>query len=157
MKNVIKHGNTWGTLPEHTVECPKCGCKFTYGKFDVNPVGKVSCPECREDCSTVESQSMSAKDKLINTILSEFDFKKVKSIMDSVQWTWMNGVPEVCDLEYQAKQLLEKAYDNKTTAATGGFKAEYKDYTHEESLSLHFGIDYDYISIDKDTNEIIYY
>lgn len=52
------------------------------------------------------------KEKLIESILENFDFEKVRKVMDFLNWTWVdNEVPSTYKLINSAKKRLEEAYD----------------------------------------------
>ncbi len=84
------------------------------------------------------------KDKLIEGILDNFDFDKVRRVMEFLNWTWAtlpepDTVPSTYQLIKSAKKRLEQAYeyamDNKRDgySHSGGFKAfaEYNETTSE--------------------------
>ena len=77
--------------------------------------------------------------KLIDEVLDNFDFDKVKKAMDALNWTWAscNGVPTIYDLRTESRRLLKDAIEkNLFRVSTGGFKAGYSD----NILSLEFTI-----------------
>ena len=67
----------------------------------------------------------------IKDILKNFDFERVHSIMNALDWKWAmvkhdNGIPSVDELKAEAKRLLLAAATEKTQVATGGFRAVYE-------------------------------
>lgn len=81
----------------------------------------------------------------IEDILDNFDFAKVKIVMDALDWYWYNtiGVPEIADLRKHARSLLtdagEQVMKNKeltaeVNRATGGFRAQAHRYLDEEKI-----------------------
>ena len=71
-------------------------------------------------------------------IMDCFDFKKVKDIMDHMDWTWYGteGVPQIWEIRQKARQLLRDAYHGllsedtypEYTTGTGGLVATaYRD------------------------------
>lgn len=89
-----------------------------------------------------------------NEIMREFEFTKVRSVMEMLGWTWAlkdkPGVPDIDELMDCADSLLmsvigEAATYNKDYVchATGGFQATFNRYHHphrepEEVLNLLF-------------------
>jgi len=68
------------------------------------------------------------KEKAINEIIEEFDFEKVKKVMELLEWTWHDvGIPSIGKLVKTAEKLLndcfDKCLDNKADyfVGTGGF------------------------------------
>lgn len=75
--------------------------------------------------------------KLIDEVLDNFDFDKVKKAMDALNWIWIgcDGVPAIYDLRKQSRRLLKDAIEkNLSLVSTGGFRAGYND----NILSLDF-------------------
>jgi len=75
------------------------------------------------------------KEKAINEIIEEFDFEKVKSVMEYLKWTWDSvnnetGIPSTGKLVKRAESLLNEAWDKSLEykedymVSTGGFKAQ---------------------------------
>ena len=81
------------------------------------------------------------KEKMIDDVLSDFDFEKVHRIMEELDWRWCEEddahVPSIYTLIKQAKELLSKAFDEEDRVATGGFIADYC----EGELSLLFALE----------------
>lgn len=70
---------------------------------------------------------MDMNDK-IEEILNNFDFNKVKRVMEFLDWKWHNvGIPNEYQLICEARRLLEQAYEWKTIISCGGFEADYND------------------------------
>jgi hypothetical protein len=72
-----------------------------------------------------------SKQELIDEILDQFDFDKVKQVMDALQWEWSmesgSHVPDIPEMRKLARRLLKQVagkspYDY--YAATGGFCVE---------------------------------
>ena len=70
------------------------------------------------------------KEKLIENILENFDFEKVRKVMDFLNWTWAdNEVPSTYKLINSAKKRLEEAYtlsereNRNCSISSGGLKA----------------------------------
>ncbi len=64
----------------------------------------------------------------IEDLLDEFDFEKVKKVMDCLKWTYHNSVDSevtIGELRRMARDLLERAYQARPCpeyyAACGGF------------------------------------
>lgn len=69
--------------------------------------------------------------RLVNSVLNNFDFRRVYQTMDLLDWEWAHthGVPNVTDIINFAERLLwdvvNRAYDSRETCRIncGGFKA----------------------------------
>ena len=66
----------------------------------------------------------------IEDLLDEFDFERVRQVMESVNWQWataVDGVPSLGELRKQARSLLEEVYNKNPSpffmVGTGGFEA----------------------------------
>lgn len=81
------------------------------------------------------------KEKLIDGILENFDFDKVKKVMDFLDWTWAtlpepNSVPTHYQLINSARKKLEEVYDKSMEKKddsyyySGGLKA-FAEYNKE--------------------------
>lgn len=82
------------------------------------------------------------KEEVIEKVLDEFDFYRVKKVMDVLDWQWWDaaeGVPSVSELRKKARSLLVQSFDNYPTfrLKTGGFSVENRD----EVLSLSFELE----------------
>lgn len=65
----------------------------------------------------------------IDNIMENFDFDKVHSVMDYLDWKWFgtkNGIPTIDEIEDEAKRMLIDAAFEETTISCGGFKVTYK-------------------------------
>lgn len=62
---------------------------------------------------------------LVNEILDEFDFERVRDTMRALNWSWHTiGIPALGDLRRQARKLLTDLADLPDgVIATGGFEA----------------------------------
>jgi len=78
---------------------------------------------------------------ILDEIMDEFDFEKVKIVMDALDWQWAyakakNGVPTLDEIKQAAANLLwSLATDpdpENTIHATGGFRAE-RDFSNPEN------------------------
>lgn len=71
-----------------------------------------------------------SKQDLIDEILDEFDFDKVKQVMDALQWEWSmdsgSRVPEIPEMRKFARRLLKEVVEKPPYyySGTGGFHAE---------------------------------
>ena len=73
----------------------------------------------------------------VEDILDEFDFYKVKKVMDFLEWKWYgtDGVPTIGDLRKRARQLiltgirelLENDNINEVSTGSGGIYAKVSD------------------------------
>jgi hypothetical protein len=73
--------------------------------------------------------------KMIDNIILEFDFIKVQSAMEALNWKWLAGVPTIEDLRNEAHRLLRGAANSRLYMfkdehweqgiqnSTGGFEA----------------------------------
>jgi hypothetical protein len=67
----------------------------------------------------------------IDYIIDTFNFERVHIAMTAVDWKWAKRnlvpteVPSVARLKQTARQMLEIAFNEKTTAVTGGLHAVY--------------------------------
>ena len=90
-----------------------------------------------------ESKRKEKMKKLIDKIISDFDFEKVHKVMLAVNWRWgsTNGVPPVGSLVLRAQELLQDVskMDVGYSIGTGGFKAtKISDEDDGEGLELEF-------------------
>lgn len=94
----------------------------------------------------------------IEDILDNFDFDKVKKVMDHLQWLWFDtvGVPEISDLRKHARRLLtevgEEVMKNneipaESNIATGGFRA--KAYRYDDTGKIYFRLAFEVSSWDN--------
>ena len=81
--------------------------------------------------------------ELIDEILDQFDFQKVKEVMDALNWTWAIGteshVPDIPELRKQAREMLWDVIRSKgrMIKTGGGFVAEKED---DDTLELRFEV-----------------
>ena len=66
----------------------------------------------------------------IDNIMRDFDFGKVRRIMEVLDWKWARtlsegGIPTISDLRAEAKRLLVEAATEHSTISTGGLRAVY--------------------------------
>lgn len=94
-------------------------------------------------------------DKQIDDIMADFDFNKIKLVMDFLDWKWRDeGVPSITQLKQTAVNLLTGVAEMATKAgngkygyiATGGFHADVRQYR----LSLFFHVLHDKAYIESD-------
>lgn len=84
------------------------------------------------------------KKEAISEIMNNFDFERVKKVMDLLEWTWATdrGTSEVPDLDEIKKTALECLEGE---FSTGGFWCVKES---KEMMSLHFSIEkWDYYKI----------
>lgn len=92
------------------------------------------------------------KEQLIEGILENFDFDKVRKVMEFLNWTWAilpepNSVPSTYQLIKSAKQRLEEAYeyamDNKRDgySHSGGLKA-FAEYNKKTGVVDYFELEF---------------
>ena len=69
--------------------------------------------------------------ELIDEILDQFDFQKVKEVMDALNWRWAMGtealVPDIPELRKKARELLWdviRSKDRNRMIKTGGLVVE---------------------------------
>ena len=83
----------------------------------------------------------------IEDLLDEFDFDKVKKVMDCLEWKYYDSPDKevsVGELRRMARRLLETVYNEGTSAqtytASGGFYAERQMFPGDDTkyLSLKF-------------------
>lgn len=69
-------------------------------------------------------------DAKIKSILNNFDFHRVKKVMEVLNWEWASskhGVPDMDEIRKLATRLLIDACIEEQNISTGGFKAVYED------------------------------
>lgn len=89
----------------------------------------------------------------IEEILENFNFEKVKKVMDFLEWTWITSktetqIPNTYELMRNAERLLKDAYQDslknkrESNRATGGFRASsfWDEEREEVDLFLSFEI-----------------
>jgi hypothetical protein len=84
----------------------------------------------------------------VEDILDSFDFAKVKSVMEFLDWHWFdaeNGVPNISELRKKARKLLNdvrfnvvysKEFNATSTIATGGFQASAQKYDDSDKIYM---------------------
>ena len=84
------------------------------------------------------------KQKLVDNIIENFDWGKVKLVMETLNWKWQNDmvfeVPLIGEIMSSAQKLLYKILENnkQIQISTGGFVATFDGHDY---LKLHFEID----------------
>ena len=173
-----------GELNFFNGKCPKCGCEFTFDERDIKTeeffddaieetIRYIDCPYCMHQInidsddvyviipSKKEEPKETPLNKIKKEILEYFDFDKVQTVMCYLDWQWAgcNCVPSTKEIKECAMRLVEEAYSNKSTVATGGFKAAYHFYedTNEECVELSFYLDEAAPCVNKDTGEVNWY
>lgn len=67
------------------------------------------------------------KEKMIDKVIHDFDFEKVRALMLVMNWKWAHGVPTEQKLWDKARQLCEKVMEHSGRecwwAAAGGLLA----------------------------------
>lgn len=80
--------------------------------------------------------------ELIDEILDQFDFEKVKEVMDALDWKWAIGteshVPDIPELRKQSREMLWDLIRSKSRIIkTGGLVVEKDD---DDTLELRFEV-----------------
>ena len=77
----------------------------------------------------------------IDYILETFNFDRVHVAMLALDWQWRHpdAVPTIARLKQRAKFLLDSAYKEKITIATGGLQATYHPPIKDSSLLIDSG------------------
>ena len=79
----------------------------------------------------------------IDYIIDKFNFERVHIAMTAVDWRWAKQsmvpveVPDVARLKQAARHMLQIAYEEKTTVASGGFHASYLPAIEEPGAITH--------------------
>ena len=80
--------------------------------------------------------------QLIDEILDQFDFQKVKKVMDAVDWKWAIGkeshVPDIPELRKKARELLWDLVRSKSRMIKAGGLVVEKD--DDDILELRFEV-----------------
>ena len=66
----------------------------------------------------------------IDNIMENFDFDKVQSVMDYLDWKWVgtkNGIPTIDEIRDEAKRMLIDAAFEETPISCGGLKVTYEN------------------------------
>lgn len=71
----------------------------------------------------------SNNERKIDDLMENFDFEKVKKVMDFLDWTWYgeSKPPSIEALKRNARDMLERAVEEKTCISSAGFKAVYEN------------------------------
>ena len=77
----------------------------------------------------------------IDYILDTFNFERVHVTMTALDWCWTNPkeVPTIARLKQCAKHLLDTAYKEQITIATGGLQAVYHPPIKDSDLLIDSG------------------
>ena len=77
----------------------------------------------------------------IEYILDTFNFERVHIAMLALDWKWRDplAVPTIARLKQRAKFLLDSAYKEKITIATGGLQAVYHPPIKDSDLLIDSG------------------
>ena len=78
----------------------------------------------------------------MDDIMDSFEFDKVASVMQHLNWKWMDKVvPDEYELRKMARSVMRSAIDCNGSCGTGGFTAVVDDNPEEGwvRLSLYFG------------------
>jgi hypothetical protein len=77
----------------------------------------------------------------IDYILETFNFERVHVAMLALDWKWRDplAVPTIARLKKRAQILLETAYKEQTTIATGGLQAVYHPPIKDSDLLIDSG------------------
>jgi hypothetical protein len=77
----------------------------------------------------------------IDYILETFNFERVHVAMLALDWKWRDplAVPTIARLKQRAKFLLDSAYKEKITIATGGLQAVYHPPIKDSDLLIDSG------------------
>jgi len=94
----------------------------------------------------------------IGKVMDCFNFTKVHQVMKSIDWKWatLNGgleVPDEYEIRLEARKLLTQAVKEKTSVATGGFYAIYRNEDDVEWVDLKFVVSQWDEEIEKDLAE----
>lgn len=96
--------------------------------------------EIKEDL-LVKPNTSNWEEDLINEVMDNFDFERVKKVMDVLDWKWYSTgayVPNLDDIKVHAKELLQEAIRLETKIGSGGFEAEYLPDNEPDKLVLRF-------------------
>jgi hypothetical protein len=99
------------------------------------PNPKVKCECCGEEVQipTIQEQ--------IVEIMANFDFKKVRKVMELLNWRWTDvGVPEVLHLRKAARKLMGDIQDDTIRLESGGFCVDVDRSPFGDSIRLSFQI-----------------
>lgn len=78
----------------------------------------------------------------MDEIMDSFEFDKVLSVMQHLNWEWKDaGVPDEYEIRQSARRTMKSAIECNGQSATGGFTAAVEDNPKGGwvRLDLHFG------------------
>ena len=83
----------------------------------------------------------------IDYIIRNFDFGKVHEVMKMLNWRWANtassiSVPTIEDMKEMAERILVEAASEKSTIATGGFRATYDNGGDPKDSDPYIGLEF---------------
>lgn len=85
------------------------------------------------------------QEKAIETVMKNFDFKRVHKSMEEVGWSYFGdkGTPSIARLKETARKLLQDVADDPKTieTSTGGFSAERDNEGEFKLLRLRFYVE----------------
>lgn len=82
---------------------------------------------------------MKSNQEIIDEIMDEFDFERVRAVMTAVDWTWGTDpgeVPTISELRKTARYLIGRLFDGVRVCSTGGLVAR----KYDGVASLHFEV-----------------
>ena len=91
---------------------------------------------------------MTDKQEAIDACLNNFRWDRVHRVMTELDWGWIScnmQVPTVYEMMRSATRLLERAWDDRCTVETGGFRAVYIPADEEENTVLPAGLELHFI------------
>jgi hypothetical protein len=84
------------------------------------------------------------EEQIIEDILDEFDFGKVKQTMEALQWVWHDaehGVPTIGQMRKRARFLMKECMRHQEfVTSTGGFYAFKRTYDEQPFYRLLFAV-----------------
>lgn len=140
------------------MKCPKCQNETKHNKtYNMDLCVNPNCSYYMKDDIKNLSQPVRSKhqgnlsvDKKVRDVINNFDFDKVKKVMDYLNWDWRGQIPTINEiigeaqrLLYDAVQALDTNNSDEAHVGTGGFNASaYKDSTTGEiDVHLDFRLD----------------
>lgn len=147
------------------IMCHNCSAELEVEESDwkhstVDGKTSITCPWCGE---RIIQDLTSNKERIIHSIMEELDFDKINETMKALDWHWAsvdgdeNGIPRIHEIQKFALDLLNSAYDKKTSIECGGFYVEYipEDKEGSEGLKILFNVESVGVFISND-NKIEY-